>query len=306
LSVSVTGAQSYTWIPVSGLISTGTNTHVLLAPSATTNYTVLGANFMGPVSCYEQLSYSVIVVTPITPSVSNNVELCLGEKTTLYASGGNSFSWTPSYGLNITNGSGVVANPKITTIYTVEVSHNSYCGKTTTVMVTVNPKPDVYAGRDTSYNLNDAIFINAVGTGTLTWVSGEGIICRDCPYTQVYPTRNTCYVVQASNDYGCSVTDDICIDLTEDFTIYIPNSFTPNNDGLNDVFMIYGENISQVSMDIFDRWGVRIFGSTDYKLGWDGKYKGTLCEEGTYTYIVSYTGLNRKRYTKTGNVSIIK
>ena len=300
------GAQSYTWIPVNGLIPTGTNGSVIVAPKVSTNFTVLGANSLGSVSCYQETSYSVSVIPEIVPVVSQNVSICNGDKTTLYAMGGNSFNWAPSVGLNVTNGAGVVANPRHTTIYTVEVSQNTFCGKTTTVMVTVNARPEVYAGKDTSYNLNEAIFLNARGTGTLTWVRGEDIICAVCPQTQVFPTRNGCYVVEALDDSGCKATDDICIELTEDFSIYIPNSFTPNNDGKNDHFLIFGENISQVSMEIYDRWGVKVFYSEDYTVGWDGRYKDVLCPTGAYTYIIRYTGLNRKKYTKSGNVNIVK
>ena len=306
IPISVSGAQSYTWIPLNGLFPTGSNTLVIAAPLVSTDYTVIGANSMGSVSCYQRLSYSVVVIPVIKPAVSEDVYLCEGEKTVLYASGGNSYSWTPSYGLNINNGAGVVANPSITTIYTVEVSYNSYCGRTTTVMVAVNPKPNVYAGRDTSYNLNEVIFIEANGTGTLTWVRGEDIICTACPRTQVYPTRDGCYVVEAVNDVGCKATDDICIGVTEDFSFYLPNSFTPNNDGINDEFLIFGENISQVSMEIYDRWGVKIFHSEDFFVGWNGKYNGISCPEGVYTYVVRYTGLNRRKYTANGHVSIIK
>lgn len=305
-SLSATGAQSYVWSPVNSLFSPSTKSTVVAGPLQTTNYTVVGSNSDGSVSCSQQLNYMVTVVPVIIPIVSSNVTLCEGEPTTLYAKGGNTFSWTPSYGLNITNASGVVARPKVTTVYTVEVSDNNYCGNTTTVMVSVNPKPQVYAGRDTSYNLNEAIFIEAKGTGTLTWVRGEDIICAVCPLTQIYPTRDGCYFVEAVNDYGCKVSDDVCVKITEDFTAYIPNSFSPNNDGLNEQFLIFGENISQVSMEIYDRWGMKIFYSEDFNVGWDGRFKSEICPVGVYTYVIRYTGLNRKKYIKTGSVSLIK
>lgn len=306
IPISVTGAQNYTWVPVSGLIPTGSNTTIIAAPMTSTTYTVIGANSSGTVSCYQQISYQVNVSSLVNPKISPDVILCEGERTTLAASGGNTFSWTPSYGLNHTSGSRVVANPRSTTIYTVDISYNSFCGRTTTVMVTVYPKPSVFAGRDTVYNLGDPVFIEATGSGTLSWSGGEGIVCPACAYTQVYPTQNRCYMAEAVNDAGCRATDEICIELTEEFTAYIPNTFTPNNDGKNDVFLVYGENISAVTMEIFDRWGARIFYSADYRTGWDGSFKGEACQEGTYTYIIKYTGLNRKLYTRTGHVNIIR
>jgi len=306
IPIGVKGAQSFTWLPAGSFISTGTNTSIIATPSVSTLYTVIAETFLGPVSCYQQLTYQVGVVPEIIPTISDNVSICIGDKVTLYAGGSNSFKWSPAYGLNLTNGAGVVANPKVTTVYTVEVSYDSYCGKTTTVMVTVNPKPEVFAGNDTTYNLNDAIFIRATGTGTLNWVRGEDIVCAACQLTQVYPSRNGCYSVEAENDFGCKATDEICLELTKDFSIYIPNTFTPNDDGKNDHFLIFGENISEISMEIYDRWGVKVFHSDDYSVGWDGKNKDVLCPLGVYTYVIKYTGLNRKKYTRTGNVNIVR
>jgi gliding motility-associated-like protein len=301
---SVSGANSYTWQPQQDMFPTGTNTHVIMVPKTSTNYTVFGANTIGSVSCLQQLSYSVVVVQEIKPVVAPGLNLCYGDKTTLYAQGGNTFSWTPSEGLNSTNDSRIVANPTVTTVYTVNVSENHFCGVNATVMVNVTPRPKVFAGRDTSYNVNEAIFIEARGTGTVTWYTGEGIVCRSCDRTQVYPTRSGCYAVEAKNEYGCIAFDDICIELTEDFTIYIPDAFSPNNDGLNDVFLIYGDNISSVYMDVYNRWGTLIFSSHDYTQGWDGKYKGAVCEPGIYNYTIRYTGLDRKKYVKTGYITL--
>ncbi|MDI1353429.1 MAG: gliding motility-associated C-terminal domain-containing protein [bacterium] len=306
LPITVRGAQSYTWIPKSGLYFNGSDTSVIAAPLTTTNYTVVGSNSLGTVSCLQQLSYSVIVVPLVVPKISGNQQICVGDKITLYASGGNTFSWSPSAGLNVTDGSGVVASPKISTIYTVHVSQNTFCGTNGTVQVDVYDRPSVFAGRDTVFNLNESIFVKAIGTGTLMWVAGEGILCRDCPETQVYPSRSGCYLVRAVNEFGCTATDDICIQVTEDFTFYIPNTFSPNNDGLNDVFLIFGENISSVSMEIYDRWGTRVFQSNDVKIGWDGRYKGEGCKVDVYTYVISYKGLNRKLYSRTGNVNLVK
>lgn len=306
LPISVSGADSYTWMPQTGLIPTGSSTAMVATPLVSTNYTIVGATTMATVSCYQQLSYPVTVIQPVVPLVTDSVAICEGQRTTLSASGGNTFSWTPSFGLNITDGSRVVANPSITTVYTVDISYDSFCGKTATVMVTVNPNPTVFAGNDASYNMNDAIFVTALGTGTLTWVQGEDILCRDCPQTQVYPTRSGCYVVQAVNEEGCSASDDICIELTEDFTLYVPNSFTPNGDGINDQFVFFGENISDATLEIYDRWGAKIFYSADFHTGWDGTFKDALCPVGSYTYVIKYTGLNRKKYTKTGNVNLMK
>ncbi len=306
LPITVRGAQNYSWAPMESILILGSNSVVTVFPRANTNYTVFGTTSQGTITCYQQLSYSVMVVNPIVAKVSESISICHGEKVTLSSSGGNTYSWNPSNGLNAINGAAVVAGPTVSTVYSVHVSHDTYCGSTATVFVEVNPKPLVFAGKDTTYNLSEPIFIVGSGTGTLSWVSGEAIQCKVCPITQVYPTGRSCYVLEARNDYGCAARDEVCIEITEDFSVYIPNVFTPNKDGSNDVFFIYGENINSVSMEIFDRWGIKMFSSKDQAIGWDGTNKGVVCPDGIYIYDISFVGLNNKRYTKTGHLSLVR
>ncbi len=306
LLMETAGAQHFEWFPPGFASALGSNTLYIVKPNVTTNFTIVGANYVGDVFCYQQLSYSVTVVPKIQPKMPALVSLCEGDKTTLVVSGGNTYKWWPSAGLNSTDAPRVVASPKETTIYTVEVSHDTYCATTGTVKVEVSPRPIVIAGRDTSYHINEPIFIESTGTGTLSWVAGEAIACIDCPITQAYPTRNGCYIVEAVNEFGCYAQDDICITLREDYTIYLPNTFTPDKDGLNDVFYVYGENFYNLKMEIFDRWGTLLFASGDQRLGWDGSFRGTPCKQDTYIYKVSYTGLDRKTYHLTGHVNLLR
>jgi gliding motility-associated-like protein len=301
--IFASGAQNYTWTPSIGLSNT-TGSNVIASPTANVNYTVVGYNQGGTVTCTQQMSYSVIVVPIAVPVVSNSVTICEGAKTTLVASGGNVIAWTPTVGLNIGTGAGVVASPSVSTNYTVDVSNNGFCGSFATVYVKVNPNPTVKAGRDTTINLDQPMFINAIGTGTMTWIDGEEIMCRVCPTSQVFPTRNSCYVVETINEFGCKAKDDMCIEVTREFGIFVPNTFSPNGDGINDEFLMSGYNISEVSMDVFDRWGEKLFSSKDINIGWNGTFKNVPCENAVYVYKITYKGLDGKKANKTGHVTL--
>ncbi len=303
--IYATGASNFTWTPSTGLSNTSGSV-VIASPLSNVNYTVVGFNQSGTVFCTQQMSYSVIIVPIAEPIVSPSVAICSGAKTVLSATGGNTVLWTPTVGLNTAAGSGVVASPAASTEYTVDVSHDGFCGASKTIYVRVNPNPTVTAGRDTTINLDQPMFINAVGTGTMTWTDGEAIMCSVCPNSQVFPQRNSCYIIETVNDFGCKAKDDMCIEVTKEFGIYIPNAFTPNGDGLNDEFLMSGYNITDVTMDIFDRWGERLFSSKDITVGWKGTYKGVLCEEAVYIYKVSYKGLDGKKVNKTGHVTLNK
>ena len=302
-TINATGAMAYNWMPNYNISST-TGNAVTVSPLVNTTYTITSYNFSGTVICSETKQVPILVVPQVTPSISSNKVICAGEKTTLVAGGGNTFVWTPSVSINHTNISGVVASPTVSTIYTVQISNTEFCGNSATVSVIVNPNPTVFAGRDTTFNLDEPMFIHATGTGTLTWVAGEGIFCYVCPSTKINATHSGCYGIETVNEFGCKAKDEVCIEITTDFGVYIPNIFTPNEDGLNEVFLVFGYSISEVTMDIFDRWGEKLFSSTDQKLGWNGTYKGALCKNDVYVYKVSYKGLNGKKIFKTGHVTL--
>lgn len=88
-------------------------------------------------------------------------------------------------------------------------------------------------------------------------------------------------------------------------TIYIPNTFTPNGDGLNDTFGISGESISEFNMKIFNRWGQLIFETSNVNERWDGTFLGTKVPMGTYVYNVTASMLKGGRQTKEGSVNVV-
>jgi gliding motility-associated-like protein len=305
-NIQASGANNYSWSPASSLSGT-TGSFVTANPSITTNYTLIGYNTSGSVVCSVQMAMPIMVVPQVTPAISKNVIICQGEKAMLNASGGNTYVWTPTVSLNSNATSGVIANPTVNTTYTVHVSNLTFCGNSTTVSVIVNPNPTVTAGSDTTFNLDEEPkVITASGTGTLTWLQGENIFCSVCPQTRINPTRTGCYVIESINEFSCKAKDEVCVTLTTDYGVYIPNSFTPNGDGINDIFLVYGYSISNVKMAIFDRWGEELFSSTEQTLGWDGSYKGKISEIGVYVYKISYSGLDSKTISKTGHVTLSK
>lgn len=299
------GAQSFTWLPANAIVAGNVNP-VMVKPATSFNYTLIGANFSGTTQCVSAISYSVILADTPNPRTSGDASICIGQKTTVRVYDGQDITWYPEAGLKNNKGSAVVVSPSVTTVYTVVTAlAGGYCPASNTLMVEVNPRASVYAGRDTTYNLGEPVILSASGNGKLTWISGEGIACNDCPTARVYPTNSSCYLVEAVTDKGCRATDEVCISITKEFSFYTPNSFTPNGDGLNDVFYIYGENLKLISMEIYDRWGHVVFESADQAVGWDGRINGRLCEDGVYVYKVVYKGANGKTYTHTGAVTLL-
>jgi len=304
-SIFASGANSYTWSPQSSLqhISNGV---VVATPSVSTNYTVMAVNYSGTVACDMTQEILIDVVPTITASISNSVLICEGESTRLDAGGRNTYVWTPPFSLNNANIPSPYASPTVSTIYTVSVSDAGFCAANATVLVQVSPKPQVNAGPDQILNLDEPMYLNASGTGTMTWIFGENILCHDCPNSQITPENSGDYIIETVNKLGCKAQDVVHIEVTKDFNVYIPNVFTPNFDGNNDVFLVYGTGITKLQMIIFDRWGERLFVSDDQKKGWDGTYQDVLSKNDVYVYQINYTTLDNKKHTKTGHVSLLK
>jgi len=305
MPVRVSGAQKYLWMPPAGLSSASSDS-VIASPQVSTNYTIAGFNSEGNVSCAELITYSITVLPYAKAIISPVNSICAGDNVYLSVSGGSNYRWWPAATLNKAEGSMVLAKPAVSTVYFVEASFSGNCSTTNTIGVTVNPNPVVYAGRDTTFNLDEVMSITSNGTGTLKWISGDNISCSDCPHTQISPRFSSCYIVEAVNSFGCKRQDEVCIKVTDDFYQYLPNSFTPNNDGLNDVFFIFGSGLSNVKMEIYDRWGELLFRSADQTNGWDGTFKGLDCQPGAYTYRISYKGLNGRTFEKAGTVNLIR
>ena len=108
-----------------------------------------------------------------------------------------------------------------------------------------------------------------------------------------------------ANNFGCIDSLSIPIKITPIKTLYVPNSFTPDNDGINDFFFPKGLNITPFKLEVFNRWGIIIFTSIDIKNSWDGTYKGKGCISDVYIYKITY-GSEEYSHIKTGNVTLIR
>lgn len=119
-------------------------------------------------------------------------------------------------------------------------------------------------------------------------------------------------VLVVKSDKGCIDTLVRALEVGEDFGIYVPNAFTPNDDGLNDIFQPKGFGVTKYELDIFDRWGQKVFSTTDFEEGWNGTMKSKndvkygILEEGSYSWIIKCTSVFGKSHELTGHVILMK
>ena len=167
---------------------------------------------------------------------------------------------------------------------------------------------------DTTLQLGQSIQLNSTfgpfssnAIVSYSWSPAEGLSCIDCPNPLVTSyARNTDYILTIVYNGLCQATATASISVENNLPLYIPTAFSPNGDGNNDVFQIYGQGIRTIDLKIFNRWGEKVFETTNQFEGWDGTYKGVMQNPSVYTYNVDVTFLDNKKVERKGTVSIIR
>jgi len=189
------------------------------------------------------------------------------------------------------------------------------CVNSSNLELTVLPKPT--AGFESSpelpvENIDEVFFTNtSLGENLTSWnwffIDNNGFRSelKNMAYVfdkpGIYPVS-----LIATNKWGCRDTIVKPVVIDEDFTLFVPSAFTPNQDGKNELFQPKGYGISTYHLQIFDRWGERIFSSKDFLKGWDGTFKGSACKIDTYIWKIDAVSLRGKIKNISGLVTLIE
>ena len=200
------GAQ-YQWTPAVGLSATNIP-NPLACPPVTTTYQLL---VMGADGCMAMDEVTVTVAGSLTANAGSDVAVCQGESVQLLASGGISYKWSPTIGLNNSNIANPVANPIATTTYTVTVTNANGCVGTDEVIVSVNPKPTVNAGTDKMICVGENAMLSATGGISYSWSPSTGLSNTLVPNPIASPSQTTTYTVTATDSNGCTNSDEVTV-----------------------------------------------------------------------------------------------
>ncbi len=259
--------------------------------------------------------------SPIIPDAGIDMEICQDQTITLQASatggkaGMKSYTWTPG---NIT-GNPITVMPATTTLYMVEVTDR--CGSFLaydSVQVVVNPNPNAHftwnpiepilmLTPDVTFNNPNVIPV------TRQWDFGDGTSSTEDSPAHAFEKKGT-YTVQlyATSDKGCKSTHAALLNIKDVNIFYIPNSFTPNGDGINDKFEFFFNDSIPFSFQVFNRWGEMVFNGTELNDFWDGTdaSSGKLVPDGIYLYKLMYRqkGFDGERplVTLHGHITLLK
>ena len=300
ISITVSGAESYFWSPNSS-ISSLTGSTVIVNPTNDQFYYCDFTNACGT----ERDSVFISIIRPDVQA-GNDTIFCIGESAPLWATGGVSYQWSPSDGLNSTTTSQVIASPVVPTIYVVTGVDQFGCTDSDSVFVDLFPRPFIQTTPDVYAFMGDFIQLSATSstTGTFTWSPSEYLSCVNCVSPVANPDQNYTYTVSYTDNNGCKASDDV--QIFYDPIIYVPNTFTPDGNEFNANFLAIGGNIKTFEMRIFNRWGEEIFTSNNITIGWDSTYKGKNCPDGTYIWKIKLTGFENQEQELVGHVNLLR
>lgn len=202
VTLTASGASTYTWSPATGLNKT-TGASVTASPINTITYTISGtAN-----NCTGSTTIIVTVNQPPTITITPaSVTICSGASATLTASGANTYTWSPSAGLNTTTGSSTTASPTVTTTYTVTGIAANSCSATATRIVNINSHPTLTITGANSICMGASTTLGVSGASTYTWTPATGLNTTTGASVIASPTLNTTYTITGSSAQGCTAT----------------------------------------------------------------------------------------------------
>lgn len=312
--VTATGGATYSWSPAIGL-SCSSCANPLASPDFTQQYQVTGRSVHG---CSNTDSLAITVIQPFVMDSKKDDTICVGSTVRLFASGANSYQWSPSAGLSSTTSAVPLAGPKTTTRYMVVGSDAYGCFKDTGyTTIKVYPVPQVDAGKDiTMKNGGPAVTIKATLSPDVTatyWLPAPGIVSSTSNTLTVRPTQTTDYTVEVRNPGGCKATDRLTVFVMCDgANVFIPNTFSPNGSGTNDIFYPRGSGIFKIKLlRIFNRWGEIVFEKVNFmpndpSAGWDGTFKGQKLNSDVYVYTAELLCDNNTPLIVNGNIALLR
>ncbi len=308
---AVSNATSFVWTPSSGL----NNPNILnpvASPIATTKYYITATTNI----CTKKDSVIITVNPAPIANAGKDSSICFGKNIRLTGSGGINYTWSPATYLNnpnIQNPTAVKPNTGIIK-YSLKVTDANNCTSLNTAVVTiaVAAPAKLFAGNDTAVAINQPVQLYAVdisnsGFINYLWSPNYGLNNNTAQNPVAVLDRDITYFITASTINSCQGNDTIKIKVYKGPEIYVPNAFTPNGDGLNDILKAIPIGMKELRFfTIYNRYGQLIFTTKNAALGWDGKLKGSAQNTGTFTWMAEAVDYNNNIITRKGTVMLLR
>ena len=304
--------DTFKWRPAASLNYDTVRTPIA-TPIDTTTY-ILDAKWG---VCRRSDTITINVLHKPVPNAGADTTICAKTPAFLHGSASNTsgqvyFTWAPVSALltYITPDSSwamVLPDSSQQFIFTIKDGYGCNFNVSDTMKVFIDPPVPAFAGNDTNAVRGVPHQLLASGGATYLW-SPTGSLNN--PFIQnplATLFTDTYFRVKVTDVFGCSATDDVFIKVYEGPTYYVPNAFSPNGDGLNDIFRPIPVGISVTEyFNVFNRLGELVFQTNQWLKGWDGKYKGKDALAGTYAWVIKGIDRNNRAVEMQGTVILIR
>lgn len=266
------------------------------------------------IGCSDSISTTVIIDHPTEPFAEKDTLICFGQSTRLSASGAEEVFWSPALYIDNDSSFNPIVSPEEDIVYVANLVNGVCPIGRDSVSIIVIPTPDLEVSDDQRVLRGTSVAIEAfteTAYDSIYWSPPDSLTCFNCLSTRAFPDITTTYTITVVDSFGCINQKQVIVevyDKCDEDIVFVPNTFTPNEDGRND--KLYARRYGARTVNyfrVFDRWGKLLFETTDENFGWDGVGpNGKKHNQGVYVYIVEAVCYNGETILKTGNVTLLK
>ncbi|MDW8433068.1 MAG: gliding motility-associated C-terminal domain-containing protein [Flavobacteriales bacterium] len=299
ITLQAAGGTAYTWFPPSAVFQQS-GASAVISPQQDTDIIVTVSN-----ACGQDRDTIRVGVRRVVASAGPDTTVCLGTPVTLYAYGGVRYRWEPSWLFQDNTQQFPTVDPQLNQIFWVWAYDSLNCSDADSLYIGFHPAPQLTLGPDRFIEFGGATEIQAgVGAGHYAWYPVQGLSCSQCALTLASPLETTQYTVTFTDENGCTFKDSLWV-IVEGI-LYIPNTFTPGNDELNEVFKPVFTDVVDLKMYIFNRWGEKIWESRSLNDGWNGMAGGLKAPSDVYVWVLDYTLNSGRSFRRRGHVLLLR
>jgi gliding motility-associated-like protein len=305
----ITNGLSINWSPVRG-IEDPFSLNTLARPDTTTTYNIVST--IGHCSATARVNVKVVPLPTVNAGVDTII--CFQSVARLHgATNGNKFNWSPVSLVSDSNSLELSVHPPESMYFVLSATDNKGCPKTVSdsVFIRMLPQVKAFAGNDTSIILGQPLQLNASGGVRYQWSPAFNLSSTTInnPMATFYePVDTVIYKVLVYDEAGCHDSSFIAIRVFQsEPIIFVPNAFTPGNDGKNDILRPIAAGMTKIEyFRIYNRWGRLIFETTQNNKGWDGSINGSPQGTQSYVWEVKATDYKGLSYFQKGTVTLIR
>lgn len=252
---------------------------------ASGTYTIYGEAANG---CYDTIKVTVAVTPVLDLAIVPRDEICDQKDGSIFLNinGGTApFAFT----VNGVPATDALLQNLVAGDYYIDVVDSKGCtASTSATLDNLRLPPVTITNNDTTIVIGAKVELHAINAVDYAWTPVTAVSCVDCATIIAQPMEKTTYIVTTATGLNCVKSDTVTIFVDRRSSFFIPNAFTPNKDGVNDVFRPKAQGIAAFNMVIYNRWGEVVYITNDVSKGWDGYYKQQLQPSGGYVYRISY------------------